>query len=202
MASHGLSVRAEALTTISSKPMEEIARVARLHRCESVLVGLSAIDGDEIDTPVERLLSRIDADVVVLRAAPNWQVSDTRKILVPVAGRGGHDHLLARLLASLSRTQNREISFIRVVPTKTSPTDVKRIQRELDRMAYDNSAGQSTREVVIADDPVAAITDRAEASDLVILGIQRIGPKQKLFGGFTRAVAKQTTCPIIVMSRR
>jgi nucleotide-binding universal stress UspA family protein len=36
----------------------------------------------------------------------------------------------------------------------------------------------------------------------VILGVQRIGPKQKLFGGFTRQIARQTQCPIVVLSRR
>jgi amino acid transporter len=202
VACHELSVHAEALTTVAPKPMEEIARVARLHRCESVLVGLSEIGSDDKQAPVERLLSRIDADVVVLRASPKWQLSDTKRILVPVAGHGGHDHLLARLLASLSRKQRREVTFIRVVPSSTSPADAKRIRRELDRLAHDNGAGSSTREIIVDDDPVTAITDRATASDLVILGSQRIGPKQKLFGTFTREIAKHSTCSIIVMSRR
>ena len=202
VACHELEVQAETLTTVAPKPMEEIARVARLHRCESVLVGLSEIDHDDQETPVERLLSRIDADVVVLRAKPNWHLSDTLRILVPVAGQGGHDHLLARLLASLSRQQWREVTFIRVVPSDTTPADAKRVRRELDRLAYDNSAGNCTREVVFDDDPVTAITDRAKASDLLILGSQRIGPKQKLFGTFTREIAKHSDCPIIVMSRR
>ena len=69
-------------------------------------------------------------------------------------------------------------------------------------MVHDNAAAGCKRAVIVSDDPVTAITDRAEASDLVILGIQRIGPKQKLFGTFTREIAKHSTCPIIVMSRR
>ncbi len=122
--------------------------------------------------------------------------------MVPVAGRGGHDHLLARLLASLSRKQRRDINFVRVVPTNTPPAELKRIQRELDRMAYDNTAGICNREVILSDDPVSAISDRAQASDLMILGIQRIGRKQKLFGSFTHEIAQRSVCPIIVMSRR
>lgn len=201
-ASNALSVQTETLTTVSSNPMEEIARVAGLHRCESVLVGLSDISSDSADTPVERLLSRVDTDVVVLRAAQNWQLVDSERILVPVAGRGGHDHLLARLLASLSRKQRRDVTFIRVVGTQTDAAQIKRIERELDRMAYDNGVGSSHREVILADDAVAAISDRATDKDLLILGIQRLGPKQKLFGSFTREIAKRTVCPIIVMSRR
>ena len=121
---------------------------------------------------------------------------------MPVAGRGGHDHLLARLLASLSRKQRREVTFVRVVSPKTSATEVQRIEREVDRLAFDNGAGDSHREVIIADDAISAINERATANDLMILGIQRIGPKQKLFGSFTRELANRSNCPIIVMSRR
>jgi APA family basic amino acid/polyamine antiporter len=201
-ASNELSVRTETLTTVSPKPMEEIARVAGLHRCESVLVGLSQIDDDSEHSPVERLLSRIDTDVVILRAAQNWQLADSQKILVPVAGRGGHDHLLARLLASLSRKQRREVTFIRVVDTQTAPEEIKRIEREVDRLAYDNGAGNSHRKVILADDPVTAIIEQAADTDLIILGIQRISPKQKLFGSFTVELANRSVSPIIVMSRR
>ena len=201
-ASAKLGVRAETLTTVARQPMEEIARVAQLHRCESVLLGLSEIGVDSRDTPLEGLLSQLSSDVVVLRAPRNWQLSDTQKILVPVAGRGGHDYLLARLLGSLSRMQKRQVTFLRVVPTNTPPSELKRIRRDLNRMARDNVGGPCEREVVQSDDAVQEITQRADESGLIILGIQRIGPRQKLFGSFTRSIARQTACPIIVLSRR
>ncbi len=69
LASSQLSVPVETLTSVSANPMVEIARAARLHRCESVLVGFSQITGTNESTPVERLLSQIDSDVVVLRRA-------------------------------------------------------------------------------------------------------------------------------------
>ena len=121
---------------------------------------------------------------------------------MPVAGRGGHDYLLARLLGSLSRKQQRQVTFLRVVPKATPGADLKRIQRELNRMARDNAADQSDREVIPNDDAVGTVAARAEAGGLVILGIQRIGPNQKLFGQFTRRIAAQTSCPIMVISRR
>ena len=43
-ASSKLKVPVETLTTVSPDPMPEIARVAKLHRCESVLLGLSQIN--------------------------------------------------------------------------------------------------------------------------------------------------------------
>jgi hypothetical protein len=182
--------------------MEEIARVAELHRCESVLLGLSEITDDSKGQELERLLGTLTTDVVMLRATPNWHLAETRNILVPVGGRGGHDYLLARLLGSLSRKPKRQVTFLRVVPTGTSLRRWRRIRRDLDRMARDNVSGRCEREVIKSDDPVAAITRRAEECGLVILGVQRIGPRQKLFGRFTRQIAQRTRCPIIVISRR
>ena len=46
------------------------------------------------------------------------------------------------------------------------------------------------------------VARRADESDLLILGVQRHGRRKKLFGGFTRQIARRTSCPIIVMSRR
>lgn len=201
-ASAKLGIKVDTLTTVSSKPMEDIARVARLHRCESVLLGLSEITDESEGTPLEHLLSKLQADVVVLRANRDWQFAEADRILVPVGGRGGHDYLLARLLGSLSRKQKRQVTFIRVAPTNSSASDVKRFQRELDRMARDNVGGRCEREVILHDDPIAAVAERAQQSGLLVLGVQRIGPRQKLFGGFTRQIAGQTQCPIVVLSRR
>ncbi len=201
-ASVKLGVRVETLTTVSSHPMEEIARVAQLHRCESVLLGLTEITEERDGTPLERLLGTLTTDVVVLRATLNWRLTDTETILVPVGGRGGHDYLLARLLGSLSRKQQRNVKFLRVVPTNTSPADMKRFRRRLDRIARENSGGHCEREVIQSDDAVATIVDAASRSGLLILGVQRIGPRQKLFGGFTRRIAKQTDCRLIIISRR
>lgn len=201
-ASVHVGVRVEALTTISPNPMEEIARVAELHRCESVLLGLSQLGGAQDRTPLEKLLSRLNSDVVVLRAPENWQLSDAKNILVPVAGRGGHDRLLARLLGSLSREQKRDVTFFRSVPTSTSAKELGRVQRDLARMARDNLRGRCGRTVIHSDDPISATVEAAENCGLLILGIQRLGPREKLFGQFTREVAKRTTCPIIAISRR
>ncbi len=201
-ASVKLGVRVETITTLSPHPMEEIARVARLHRCESVLLGLTEITEERDGTPLERLLGRLNTDVVVLRTTSNWRLADTETILVPVGGRGGHDYLLARLLGSLSRKQQRNVRFLRVVPTGTTPGELKRIQRDLDRTARENTVGPCEREVLLSDDPAGSIVEAAGQCGLLILGVQRIGPRQKLFGEFTRRIAKQTECRLIIISRR
>lgn len=200
-ASADLALPVETLTTVSPEPMEEIARVAKIHRCESVLLGLSEIKEDSEDTPLEGLLSQLETDVVVLRATRNWHLAGTEKILVPIGGRGGHDYLLARLLGSLTRLQKCQVTFLRVVPEDIDPAEYRRAKRELDRTAYDNIVGRSERVLLKSDDPISAITEAAK-DQMVILGVQRIGPHRKLFGSFTRQIARRSDSPLIVISRR
>ena len=182
--------------------MAEIARVALLHRCESVLLGLSEISQGSQEGQLESLLGTLDANVVVLRSRADWRPTAVQQILIPVAGRGGHEHLIALLLGSLLRSADREVTFLRVLPSGAKPDEVRRAQRELAQLAADEVRQQSHVEIVQSDDPLAAVAERADASDLLILGVQRHGRRKKLFGSFTRQIAQRTTCPIIVVSRR
>ncbi len=200
-ASAAVGIRAEALTTVAAEPMNEIARVARLHRCESLLVGLSEIS-EQARAPLERLLGEIDADIAVLRASKDWRLSDAKRILVPVAGRGGHEHLLARLLGSLLRTGEREVTFLQVIPAAAPAEEVRHVKKSLQRLAHDEVGDRGTAEVIQNDDAIGAVAGRAAEFDLIILGIQRLGRRNKLFGGFTRQIAARTTCPLIAISRR
>ena len=195
-------IRAETLTTVAKDPMADIARVTRLHRCESVVLGLSRFSSSEKGTPLELLLGTLDADVVILRARPDWKLSGVRRILVPIGTRGGQESLLARLLGSLGRTQKLEVTLLRVVPAETPPRERQRMQRDLERLARDVFAGASSGEVLASHDPQHCVAKRAKEFDLMILGVQRIGRHQKVFGRFTRAIAQRSECPIIVMSRR
>jgi hypothetical protein len=192
----------EMLTTVAAQPMDEIVRVAQLHRCESVLLGLSAISEDNHGTHLEYVLGQLDAHVVVLRSRQDWRLGDARKILVPIAGRGGHEHLRAQLLGSLLRDAEREVTFLRVLPEDARPEEVRRAEWDLTRLAEDEGRKSHRVEVVQGDDALGIVAERADQSDLLILGIQRVERRKKLFGWFTRQIAQRTSCPIIVMSRR
>lgn len=194
-------IRVETLTTVASEPMEEIERVALLHRCESVLLGLSEIYESGHSTPLETLLSRLDANVVVLRSRPDWHLAQTERILIPIAGRADHQHLRALLLGRLLRGTTRHVTFVRVLPSGTHNDEVARVERALTKLAADEARYHYDVKVVRNDDPLAAITEFANNSDLMILGIQSKGPRQKLIGHFTRQIAQRTSCPIIVMSQ-
>ncbi len=201
-ASAQVGIRADVLMTVAPQPMEEIARVARLHRCESVLLGLSEILQDTQGGHLEELLGRLDCNVVVLRSRPDWQLGEAKKILIPVAGRGGHERLLALLLGSLLRTGQREVTFLRVMPAAATGDEVRRAERVLREQADQEVRQRCDVLVTQSDDALTTIAERAEQSDLLILGVQRLGRRKKLVGGFTRQLAQRTSCPMIVMSRR
>ncbi|MEM9364945.1 MAG: amino acid permease [Planctomycetota bacterium] len=207
-ASATMKVRTETLTTVAPDPMREIARVSQLHRCEAVVLGLSEITSDSEGTPQEKLLGELATDVIVLRSPPGWEWSRIKRVLVPVGGKGGHDHLLARLLSSISRhaaiwqSEVGPVEFVRVVSNDLGEKEMLALNRDLKRMAAEHTRTMSRSNLVASDDPVDTIASQADENTLVILGAQRIGPRKKLFGRFVRQVAQQTQGPIIVLSRR
>jgi len=44
--------------------------------------------------------------------------------------------------------------------------------------------------------------DKASESDLVILGLQRLGRRRKMFGDTAMMIARDTGCGIIMISQR
>jgi len=195
-------IRVETLTTVAPRPMDEIAGVAQLHRCDTVLLGLSEISEDSHSRQLEALLGALDANVVVLRSRKDWRLIDAKQILIPVAGRGGHEYLLALLLGRLLRSTKRDVTFLRVLPTHAKPDERRRARRDLIQLAEDHVREPCQVEVLQSDDASSTVAARADESDLLILGVQRHGRHKKLFGDFTRQISRRTSCPIIVMSRR
>ncbi|MGI9516332.1 MAG: amino acid permease [Pirellulaceae bacterium] len=196
-----LDVNADAMTTIARKPMSDIARVASLHRCRSIVMGMSEITDDRV-TRLERLLAAIDVDVVILRSGEGWDLPEAERILVPVAGRGGHEYLLARLLGSLSRTAKRHVTYLRVMHPESRPEEIAREKRSMRALADDQMRAQAEVQVLLHEDPAQALVDKACDYHLIVLGTQRLGRRGRVLGKFTRQVAANTECPMIVMSSR
>ena len=200
--SHGLAP--EALTTIARDPFSEISRVARDHRCASVLLGFSKVTEPIHGGNLEQLLSKIDSDIVILRAQPGWTMNAVESILVPVAGKGSHDVLRSRLLSSFYRTSplSRKIIFLRILPEHFSNEEVERERRELEDLAFDEVPAAPSIRIERSSRIVPTIVDLAEQADLLILGLQRIGRHRKRFGQIAFDILKQTSCPTIMISHR
>jgi APA family basic amino acid/polyamine antiporter len=200
-ASFSAGLSPEALTTVSPRPWSEIIRVSRIHQCQSLLLGLSNLDEEFTEKNLEELMSSVDSDVVILRAPQGWQLSEVNRILVPIGGRGDHDEVRARLLGSLYRTGARDITFIRVLPEKTSQEEFNRALNNLDKLANDEVPRVPKVKIALNDNVIKEITRNAAESDLVILGLQRLGRRRKKFGKLTLQIARETSCPLIMISR-
>ena len=201
VASFSSGLAPEALTTLARDPWLEIARVARVHRCESLLLGLSDLNNPMAGAYLEQLMSSVSCDVVVLRALQGWSPADVRRILVPLGGRGAHDRLRARLIGSLLRNRPCEVCFVRLLPPDTDPYGVARAEGQLAVLAQDEVPGPCRLEVARCENVADEIARRAEHADLVILGLQREGPRRKSFGEISLRVAESTRCGIIMISR-
>ncbi len=201
-ASASVGVYPETLATVADEPWDEISRVAKSHRCETLLMGLSRIEEDTEDTPLEGLANTVDCDVVILRAPHGWRVDDAERILVPTGGRGGNNHLLARLLGSLSRSSKRQVNFVRIVPEDTNDIRHQAATRHLRRLAHDLCDHYESAEVIRSNDAIETVAEAAKDCDLLVLGVQRIGKGRKLFGNFVLSIARRVDCPIAVVCRR
>jgi len=201
MASFKVQLAPEALLTLADDPWEEIGRVARTHQCESMLLGLNHL-AEQLESPhLEQLISHLDCDVTILRAPRGWRLANATQILVPLGGRGGQDVLRARLLGAMVRRADREAVFIRVLPTDASDGDQTEALEELNRIARREAPGFGRAEILLHDDPGEAIVMRAREADLTILGVQRLGRRQKAFGRISLRIARDSTGATILVSR-
>jgi len=192
----------ETLFTVAPDAWLEIARVARLHRCETVLLGAPRLSDPGDEAKLEALLARLDADVVLVRAPRRWRIARVRRVLVPMGGQRDHSRLRARLLASLTRSDACAISFLRTVPPETSPKLRRRWERELRALAGDEVEGHYEVIVEEAAETCEAILRHAADTDLVVMGVrQRRGPSRGL-GTRVLEVARASDVPLIVVGSR
>jgi APA family basic amino acid/polyamine antiporter len=192
----------EALTTVAPRPWPEIIRVARIHRCASLLLGFSKLSEDMLTSNLELVISEVNCDVSVLRASQGWHPAQARRILVPVGGRSEHDVLRARLLGSLNRMGPKVITFLRVLPHDASAQEYERARDAMHVLARDEAPAASEEILTRSENAAAEVIRAAAACDLIVLGLQRLSRHQKVFGNFTLRIARETQCPLIMISRR
>lgn len=197
-----VNLRPEALITLHKDPWREIARVAEASRCESILLGVGHLDDSLMTGPLARLIGRVDSDVVIMRAPPDWKPEQARRILVP--SRGGRDQspVRARLLGSLVRTAHRDIAYMGVVSAGMGGGVHKRAMRDLERLAWDEVGEDAHAELVVSEDVVAQVSKRVDDADLLVLGFHRRGRRRAVFSSLMLRIARATTCPLVMISHR
>ena len=192
----------EWLATVAPDPWPEIARVARVHRCESLLVGLGQLTRENMTSRVGSLINAVQSDVVILRAPEGWTPAAAHSVLVPVGGRRDQSVLRARLLANLSRHRLRRITYLRVLSESASAQDHRRAEKELAHLAHDETSGEVEVLLIRSEDALGELVRASRKVDLVVLGLQRIARRRRTFGELTLRLATETSNPMILISRR
>ena len=197
-----VDLRPEALITLHKDPWSEIARVAEAVRCEKLLLGVGELDDSLMTGPLARVIGAVDADVVILRAPPDWRPDQAHRILAP--SRGGRDQspVRARLLGSLVRDAPRDVTFLGVVSPTVAGGVHRRAVKDLERLAWDEVGDQAHAELAVSDDVVAQVAHRAEECDLLILGFHRKRRRRAVFSNLMLEIARATTCPLVMISHR
>ncbi|MGA1870845.1 MAG: amino acid permease [bacterium] len=201
-ASFSADLSPEALITAATRPWSEIIRVAHLHRCESLLIGLNDPVSDKTEPYLIELINKVACDIVFLHAPPEWQLTKIKRILVPVGGKSSHDILRARLLGSLCRSLDLQVTFLRIVPPDITEKELKYTRDQLHHFAGDEVPLHSHVEVIRSTNVVSVVSDYADENDLVILGVQRLGKGRKIFGNITLEIVRVTSGATILISKQ
>ncbi len=202
-ASFEAGLRPDTLTTIADHPWEEIERVATVHNCRSLLLGLSNLEDVGTSQNLEKLVRNVKSDVVVFRQPyTGWKITEARSVLIPVAGFSSHDPLRARVAASLWRTSQPGMTFIQILPSNTPELQVNKNLVKLSRFAGRIIPGNTDVKVVKNDDVKEELIRQAKEHDLVIMGLGKPGINQKAFGGIAIALAEETDSALIFISKK
>ncbi|MCC5940010.1 MAG: amino acid permease [Balneolaceae bacterium] len=200
-ASFDSGLRPDALATIADERWGEIARVVKVHRCRSLLLGLSYLTDTQTAENLEKLVAEVHCDVVVFRTPySGWNIKDAKRILVPVGGTGEHDALRARVLGSLWRTTQPEITFVQMVPENTPAKKLARIEIDLKRFAGRIIPGNSSTMVIPEANVPEKLTELTHDFDLVVMGLGKAGPNSRAFGSVTQKLAGETGTALILIS--
>ena len=167
-----------------------------------MLLGLGDLADRSQTEKLETLFASLAADIVVMRVPKEWNLSKARNILVPVAGGGGHNHLLARLLASLAREHHCRVTFFHVAASGTGDSQLTRMRRDLEKLSDDILGKNADIIVVESETPIERIAAELQNFDLTVLGMQIDTDRTRLFSDFTQKLAAQSRQPLLVICSR
>lgn len=196
------AIAAETLITVATDIWGEIARVARLHRCETILIGLPDLENPTTAGKLEALVHSVDADVMVVRAPRRWRLDDVSRVLIPVAGGRRQSRLRARLLASLSRDGERSFTYLRTVPPGTTTDSRRRTERILQGIARDEALERYRVRVEDSASPLKPIVQLATGSDLVVIALEPWARHQRALTPLVLDVARMTDTPLVLIAQR
>lgn len=194
----------DALIATSGSAWEQIRRTAEFHECDSLLLGLGEVPsaGSVLGPEFEDLINDVECDVAVMRAPLGWSLSEAKRIVVPIAGKGDEHQLRARVLGHLSRTGEREIRFVTVLSPDVSESQRRDAYVQISRLAQSKLRGAPNVEILRDDDPVAGLQRAVEGADLVVLGLKATGGRRIVSSPIALGIASHASCATLLLSAK
>lgn len=200
-ASMEASVQADTLITVAKDPWKEIERVARTHRCQTLLLGPGDFSDEKTTQKLENLITQVPCDVVVLRQPhTGWKISEARKVLIPVAGFDKHDLLRARITASLWRNFRPEITFMQILPENVTNAEIRKQRRLIQKFGEEIIPTGFKSSVILSNNVRQTLIQETARHDLMIMGLGRLMPGDKAFGPIPMEIIQHTQTAVIFIS--
>ena len=155
--------------------------------------------GNKLDT-LTRVSTEENCDAVLVPGT----MDALRRVLVPLRGLDNVDQI-APFVADLCREATAMVTLLHVVEEEETETSaradvLKPAAARMRDLGLDPSLFEL--DALTSDDPAAAIVDRAEAYDLVVLGETKPSVQEILFGTVPERIVKTADVPIIVVRHR
>lgn len=199
-AASGGRERLEGIVALNRDPWRGIKEVAATYKCETLLLGFSGEDAYFPDARIGNVLAFLHMNIVILSAPPGWNLSQIKKVLVPVGGKGGHDRFRARILGGLTTVSEvDEIIFLRILPTTTAASSVSRVKRTLEQRVADEAPRVGKALVDLSDCVDERVLQIADAETLIILGLSGQGTDRSSLGKVATAVATRHAGGVMII---
>lgn len=188
-----LAVSVEPIGYYSRDAASDVARVARLHLADLVLIGHHApVFGRALlGGTVHRIMTSTDADVAVFI---DRGITKPKRVLVPFMG-SSHDRLALDLAGRIARATGAEITLLHIRRPGARAASGPDLSRTFDDPAV---AARVTVKTVEDPSPSFAVLSRVADHELVIIGVSdEWGLESSLLG--LRAERIASNCPVSLL---
>jgi len=178
---------------------EGLLSAAVNQEADLILVGYSDADerNERAERHFDRIMYRVARNTRANLLVAKFRTEQLRTILMPLLG--GQNLPVSGMVLNAIRAHRPDVrvTFIRAIHPDE---DVAENRADLHRvLAEYGLEGVGAEEIVVSEDPQAAIVERAEDFDLAIIGAERPTIVEAIFGNMAERIASQAACSALLV---
>ncbi len=186
------------LMKIGRSVATEIVQVAKENSCQLILLGYKKDEDPLENSIIHRVINRQPCDIAILKS-DSEEIPSFRRILLPIGGQEIHDHLKARIIHCLSKEEENEVTFLKVIAAGSGRSLARKTEESLKRSAKMYNIPQAKILVEEHSHIAEAIAARSSQHDFLILGMRKgAWLKSFFFGMIAQQITGQVQCPTLL----